>query len=73
MDSNDFSKVLEDLAYIYENAEEFTDFISRNNIGVPAAYLLHRGLVTNVTDRCKSWIMESWQELQNSGIVFEDA
>jgi hypothetical protein len=73
MDSKDFSKIIADLSYVYENAEEFGDFVARYNIGVPAAYLIHNKLVSRPTADCKRWILEAWEVMQESGLVLEEA
>jgi len=73
MDSNNFSDIIADLSYIYENREEFADFVATWDVGVPAAYMLHNELMSSPTEGCVKWIMEAWEATQTEGIILEDA
>lgn len=68
MDSKDFSEIVAELAEYHGN-EAYEDFQAQNNIGIPAAYMIHSGLLSNPSDRCKVFIYESWELAQRLDVM----
>ena len=54
--------ILADLWMSYRNDEQFEDFITYNDLGLPLAYLLDSGII-EVTDKAKVFIEETFDVL----------
>lgn len=62
MDKTPFSEKVALLAIAYEN-DEPKDFLRYYDVGVPAAYLIHHGLVKSPSDECVAAIDEAYTAL----------
>ena len=64
------ANILADLWLNYRDDQEFKDFIEYNDLGLPLAYAISTGIVSN-TDRAEKFINETF-ELLLAGIGIED-
>lgn len=70
----DFSNkciILGELWLNYRDDEQFQDFVEYNDLGLPLAYLLAEGVVTN-TEKAANFIEETW-DLLVEALGIEDA
>ena len=63
--------VLAELWLDYRDDEEFLDFISYNDLGLPLAYAVSSNLVSGLSDTGESMIEETWT-LFLAGLDVED-
>lgn len=52
--------ILADLWQNYRDEDEFSDFIEYNDLGLPMAYLLREGMVSEITEEGQLYINESF-------------
>jgi hypothetical protein len=64
MDKTPFSEKIATLALAYEH-DEPKDFLSYYDVGVPAAYLIHHGLVKSPSKECVDAIDQAYAALTN--------
>lgn len=64
-------EILADIWLNYRDDEEFTDFITYNDLGLPLAYAISSGIV-EMTDRAESFIEETFALLLAGLDIEED-
>ena len=52
--------ILADLWQNYRDEDEFSDFIEYNDLGLPMAYFLREGMVSEITEEGQLYINESF-------------
>ena len=65
------TSILSDLWLNYRNDDDFTDFVSYNDIGLPLAYAIANGIV-ETTDLANTFITETF-DLLLAGLEIEDS
>lgn len=68
MDKTPYSEVctiLGDLWLEYKNDEAFAEFVEYNDLGLPLAYMISEGVVSN-TPLAEQYVMETWELLLES-------
>lgn len=53
-------RILGDLWLNFKNDEEFADFIQYNDLGLPLAYFISEGFVSQYNEDAEEFINETW-------------